>query len=146
MKTLSLWEPWASLIAFGEKQFETRSWTTSYRGPLAIHAARHFTPDESSRCKIEPFKSALARGGIKVPRDFHLGCVLCVVDLVEVYRVEAIRDLVSSKERRFGNYNDGRFAWKLVNVRRFKTPVPLRGQQGMFECPVVLPLGDLIYH
>ncbi|MHB1773386.1 MAG: ASCH domain-containing protein [Acidimicrobiales bacterium] len=39
MKALSLHQPWASLIAIGVKKVETRHWTTSYRGPLAIHAA-----------------------------------------------------------------------------------------------------------
>ncbi len=36
---LSLHQPWASLIAIGVKTIETRSWSTKYRGPLAIHAA-----------------------------------------------------------------------------------------------------------
>src|ERR1700694_3122793 len=40
MKALSLWQPWASLIAMGLKEFETRHWATSYRGPLVIHAAK----------------------------------------------------------------------------------------------------------
>jgi activating signal cointegrator 1 len=36
---LTLWQPWASLISLGVKSIETRSWSTQYRGPLAIHAA-----------------------------------------------------------------------------------------------------------
>ncbi len=39
MKTLTLTQPYASLIAFGAKRIETRTWATTYRGPLAIHAA-----------------------------------------------------------------------------------------------------------
>lgn len=39
MKAITLWQPWASLIALGAKTIETRSWQTSYRGPIAIHAA-----------------------------------------------------------------------------------------------------------
>ena len=42
MKAISIHQPWASLIAFGEKRFETRSWKTDYRGPLLIHASRTF--------------------------------------------------------------------------------------------------------
>ncbi len=38
MKVLTLHQPWASLVALGVKTIETRSWSTSYRGPLAIHA------------------------------------------------------------------------------------------------------------
>jgi len=39
MKAITLWQPWASLLACGAKKYETRSWATSYRGPIAIHAA-----------------------------------------------------------------------------------------------------------
>lgn len=40
MKAISLHQPWASAVACGSKLIETRSWKTSYRGPLAIHAAK----------------------------------------------------------------------------------------------------------
>lgn len=36
---LTLWQPWASLVAAGVKTVETRHWSTKYRGPLIIHAA-----------------------------------------------------------------------------------------------------------
>jgi len=39
VKTLTLSQRWATLVALGAKRIETRSWRTSYRGPLAIHAA-----------------------------------------------------------------------------------------------------------
>lgn len=38
-KVLTLHQPWASLVSLGVKSIETRSWSTKYRGPLAIHAA-----------------------------------------------------------------------------------------------------------
>lgn len=40
MQALSLWQPWATLIAIGAKTIETRSWGTRYRGRIAIHAAK----------------------------------------------------------------------------------------------------------
>ncbi|MEZ7793182.1 ASCH domain-containing protein [Niallia circulans] len=33
-------QPWATLIALGGKEFETRSWQTKYLGKLAIHAGK----------------------------------------------------------------------------------------------------------
>ncbi len=36
---LTLWEPWATFISQGLKQFETRSWSTKFRGHLLVHAA-----------------------------------------------------------------------------------------------------------
>ena len=44
MKMLTLHQPWASLIAVGVKTIETRSWSTPYRGPLAIHAGKARPP------------------------------------------------------------------------------------------------------
>jgi activating signal cointegrator 1 len=43
MKAISLWQPWASLIAAGAKPFETRSWAPPREligQPIAIHAAK----------------------------------------------------------------------------------------------------------
>jgi hypothetical protein len=46
MKAITIWQPWASLKACGAKEFETRSWATSYRGPIAIHAAAKKPPKQ----------------------------------------------------------------------------------------------------
>lgn len=43
MKAITIREPWATLMAIGAKQIETRSWPTNYRGPIAIHAAKGMT-------------------------------------------------------------------------------------------------------
>lgn len=40
MKAITIRQPWASLIALGEKKIETRSWQTKYRGPILIHAGK----------------------------------------------------------------------------------------------------------
>jgi hypothetical protein len=45
MKALTVRQPWAWAIARGHKPIENRSWTTSYRGPLAIHAAAKWDDD-----------------------------------------------------------------------------------------------------
>jgi hypothetical protein len=37
MKVITIIQPWATLIAINEKRFETRSWATKYRGPLATN-------------------------------------------------------------------------------------------------------------
>lgn len=64
MKVLTLTQPWATLVAIGAKQIETRSWATSYRGPLAIHAAKGLGPVGGMRglidlCEREPFWGVL---------------------------------------------------------------------------------------
>jgi hypothetical protein len=60
MKCISLWNPWAFLIAIGKKQNETRSWPTSYRGLLAIRAAKKWNKELYDICCTEPFYSILS--------------------------------------------------------------------------------------
>ena len=50
MKAITIWQPWASLLPLNIKLFETRSWATSYRGPIAIHAAALKLPQALRRC------------------------------------------------------------------------------------------------
>jgi hypothetical protein len=40
VKALTIFQPFAAMIATGAKFVENRSWETRYRGPLAIHAGK----------------------------------------------------------------------------------------------------------
>lgn len=40
MKTITIKEPWATLIAKGYKEYEFRTWKTNYRGEILIHAGK----------------------------------------------------------------------------------------------------------
>lgn len=48
IRGLTLTQPWATLVALGEKHYETRSWDTGYRGLVAIHAAKKFPARRST--------------------------------------------------------------------------------------------------
>jgi activating signal cointegrator 1 len=52
MKTLSVKQPWANMIASGQKTIETRTWRTTYRGHILIVSSR--------RPRIEPAGFAVA--------------------------------------------------------------------------------------
>ncbi len=140
MKALSLWQPWASLMAIGAKRIETRSWTTRHRGPLAIHASKRFAPEERSLCMEEPFSSALHSAGFHTLRDLPLGAMVGVVDLIEIRPTEG--QLLASEnqwpaypEISFGNYGVGRYAWIVSNILRLDPPLPWKGRQGLFNVP-----------
>lgn len=144
MKCISLWQPWASLIVIGAKRFETRSWSTEYRGPILIHAAKRWTRESDQLVVREPFRSALERGGCRPTWSLPLGSILGVADLVECYLcdISALigpkgisRPLPSEPELSFGDYTQDRYAWKLENPRRFPTPIPYRGLQQIFNVP-----------
>src|SRR5689334_19975166 len=42
MKALSLKQPWTSIVASGLKNIENRKWSTSFRGPVLLHASKTF--------------------------------------------------------------------------------------------------------
>lgn len=132
MKALSLWEPWATLVMIGAKQFETRGWSTRYRGHIVIHAAKH---DRELKAALNqpPYRSVLFEAGYSKPEHFKLGCALGVVELVGIQPSEEVRGAISQQERAFGDYADKRFAWQLANIRTFEQPILMKGQQGLFD-------------
>src|SRR5690606_17299582 len=97
MKALSLWQPYASLIAVGAKRYETRHWKTDYRGPIAIHAAkRRITNDEWLYIRFDPNFRAISRTlgfdrGID-PNTLPYGAVVCVAELVNCIPTESLED------------------------------------------------------
>jgi hypothetical protein len=135
VKAVTLTQPWASLVAFGEKRLETRTWSTPYRGPVAIHAARGFPGWAQYLCVDEPsFKRALARHGVGGPAELPIGQVVALARLADVVRTDApaLADLMTDQERAFGDFGIGRYAWVLQDVRPV-TPFACRGQLGLWE-------------
>ena len=136
MKALSLWQPWATLIAIGAKRVETRSWSTSYRGPVAIHAAKKQDYDSLAMCLEQPFRSALIAGGIRYPKEMPFGAIVAVVNLDKcAHIVNGWRPRVPHcpHEVDFGDYTEGRWAWDLHAVRPLKEPVVCSGAQGLWD-------------
>jgi activating signal cointegrator 1 len=131
MKAVSLWEPWASAMAWGLKGNETRHWYTAYRGPIAIHAAK--TREHADFIHEREVREAFAGVGIRAVEDLPFGCVVCTGFLRDVVRVETIRGKISPLELALGNYDDGRFAWVIDSVKRLEKPEPAKGAQGFWE-------------
>lgn len=119
IKAITLWEPWATLMAYGLKEIETRSWYTKHRGPLAIHAAKRWHDDQEFTIRRRDYADLLA-----------------VVDLVGCWQTEALKPRLmaagKSAELAFGNYAPQRYGFYCQNVRRLKKPLALKGAQGLF--------------
>ena len=141
MKALTLWQPWASLIALGEKTVETRCWDTKYRGELAIHAATRMPARYLGASRYLPAFGDECADVLKVKRDavgpainqLPRGAVLCVVRLMQVERTEFARSYLCQRELIFGNYDDGRYAWILELVEKFETPIPAKGNRMLWN-------------
>jgi hypothetical protein len=138
-----LWQPWATLAASGLKGFETRHWATKYRGPLLIHAAQRWTAEERWCCQQKQFRIALGELGYADGSQLPRGCCLGVVELTAIYPAEQVRGYLGGRERAFGDYSDGRFAWELKRPRPLTTPLPMRGGRQLWNVDVQLILPHL---
>lgn len=104
MRALTIRQPWASLIAAGVKTIETRSWATSYRGSMLIHAGKHkpknvwLSDDSEAPPAVDLYamdhcwewweNDDPTSGGTYVWRG-PLGAVVAVADLVDVVPIVA---------------------------------------------------------
>ena len=135
MKAITLTQPWATLVALGHKRIETRSWKTSYRGPLAIHAAKGFPGSAMSKCNLPFFYGRLHSSGILV--ELPKGSVVATCNLVDCVRTEELSVYspwaLTEEERAFGDYFRGRWAWILDEVKPLPAPVPAKGKLSLWE-------------
>jgi len=127
MKAITLWQPWATLVALGYKEIETRSWPTSYRGPLAIHAAKRVSYHD-----MFLFEDLLK--GVTLP----LGRVVATCELVDVQRIGYNWSHLSHLEIRLGDFSIGRYAWILRNIHPLDPPVTAQGRQGLWDWEEVI--------
>lgn len=133
MKALTIIQPWASLIAIGAKKIETRSWHTSYRGPLAIHASKGFPKDARALCSDTPFMAHLGDHYMSV-NDLPRGMVIATCQLVACTLTSlAFEERLTDQEKFFGDYSPGRFGWILEDVRPLAEPIPAKGALSLWE-------------
>ncbi len=135
IKAITLYQPWATLMAIGAKRIETRSWETRYRGLIAIHAGRN--ESEALAYYDEPFHKVLLEAGYHYLAMLPYGAVLAVGKLVNCIETDLIcRGSVSpfsDQERAFGDYSPGRFGWLISDVRPLSEPIPCRGQRRLWD-------------
>lgn len=171
MKCISLHQPWASLVVYGKKRVETRSWPTTYRGPLLIHASSKWDGAIQSLCLEAPFRDALANYGVPIPPHswtaedvarrkagwgMPFGAIIGRVNLIDCFHTQDVagddlgaatapytidRDalrqrktlFISNRERAFGDYSTGRYAFLFEKPEVFEKPIKFSGLQRIFN-------------
>jgi hypothetical protein len=119
---LSIKQPWASLIAWGAKDIENRTWPTKYTGIIAIHASAKLDPREMQdacdmmRGFIPKFSSRRFQ-----MEAFPAGAILGTVEL-------AVCVITSDSPWFVGEYG-----FLLKNAVKFKTPIPCKGALGFWK-------------
>lgn len=160
MKTISLWQPWASFIAAGIKPFETRDYPPP-RALIGTRIAIHAAKRKPSGDDLVTLAVSASRAGDHAAmqviaaaeaRRLPLGAVVCTACLRGAYQcgseihpayggtvVEITKALPGSPTRRiltpdpWGFYGLGRWAWWLVDVMPLTEPLPWTGKQGWFD-------------
>lgn len=107
MNTISIKQPWASLIAEGHKTIETRTWSVSYRGKLLIVSSKR-----------------------PVIGSLPVGMALAVVDLVDCRPMTKDDEAAAMCE-----IYPGAWAWVLDNIHKIK-PFNVKGSLSLYEVDV----------
>ena len=133
MKAISLWQPWASLIACGVKMHETRHW----RAPgwligqrIAIHAAKKLIADlgdDLEQLLVSEFGEDWMV--MRLPR----GAIVATATLANCYPTAERITWTTGADVICGDWYPGRFAWHLTEIRKVDPAQPCRGAQGIWE-------------
>ncbi len=139
LRVLSLLQPWASLLVFGEKMIETRSWRTNYRGPVAIHASLspafltsefveliNFVKEKAN----EYYKDVFPGNEWACNYGFPLQAIIGVGTLIDCVPTSEIKAGLTAKEISLGDFSDGRWAWKFEGMRPIR-PIGMKGALGL---------------
>lgn len=121
MRALTVCQPWAWALIHGPKRIENRTWHTSYRGPLLIHAG-----------KSKEWLIDLLNDGTIVPMDeVVFGAIIGRVDLVACVRE-------TSEKVKEDLFAEGPWCWVMENPQPIE-PIPARGSLGFwgFDLPNV---------
>jgi hypothetical protein len=145
MRAISLWQPWASFFVDGPKIHETRSWPTSHRGWLAIHATS-VSPRLPSLAVVG---AAAEVFGVSAPHEYDdarrirlvgesidglpAGAIVGLVRIDDCVPVEEAGP--GRVDRMLGDYSAGRFAWRRGDAIKLPEPVPCRGRQRIWKVP-----------
>lgn len=144
MRAISIHQPYATLIAIGQKLHETRHWPTTYQGPIAIHATKNLASikliirmlyempnDQLALALKDAFGTANARGTIEKLQSLPTGVIVCTARITGCWHAESLKP--SFKDRMFGEWGYGCFAWRMEDVKPLPRPIPATGKQGFWD-------------
>ncbi|GAB2294441.1 hypothetical protein Dimus_028649 [Dionaea muscipula] len=132
---LTMHQPWASLLVYGIKRIEGRSWPAPIRGRLWIHAASKI-PDPTTIKAMEDFyREIYAVNGvtdIKFPENYPVSRLLGCVEVVGCLKCE---ELSSWEEVPEGVRLEGQtdYCWLCEQPQKLLVPFEMRGFQGVYN-------------
>ena len=135
VRCISLWQPWASLMALGHKTVETRHWHTMVRLKIYIHAAKTREGIKSLEWPTEiAIEDALQMTTGEMFKKLPFGALVCKGFLYECVDAPSALRVFPSQEH-FGDFSAGRFGHLYRDIKEIE-PIPLRGYQGFFYADI----------
>jgi hypothetical protein len=132
MKAITLKQPFASLVSIGAKTIETCTWSTNYRGPLAIHSGGFIIP------RIDSYSlSLLIAAGLDCER-LPFEKIIAVARLVSCEKV-ITSEIPCYPQLAFSNFTPGRYALGLADILPLATPIPAKGDSELWDWDGDLP-------
>lgn len=131
-KAITIWQPYASLIVMGVKEFETRTWTTKHTGLLVIHAAKRQMKGRELKLHQWLMQTLPVEQQIQL-RNLPFGAAVGTVEVVECKHQNNYRGFISETERRVGDWSTADYAWKLAKPYKFNSPIYAKGSQGLWN-------------
>lgn len=123
LPAITIRQPWASAVAYGHKHVENRGRATSYRGPVAIHAALRHSSEGDRDPRI------LRTLGPDPRLHAPVGAVIAVAQLTDCHQ-QNNGCCPPWGDQEYQTARGPAPAWHLVltNVRRLTRPVPATGR------------------
>ena len=134
---LTMHQPWASLLVYGIKRIEGRSWCTRYRGKLWIHAAaKEPEVDITRECEAQYRKLYLMDGvnpqDIVFPRVYPTSCLLGCVQLVGCVSQAMLQQLEPLSDS-LRTESASEQCWLCESPQRLIMPFPMGGQHKLWK-------------
>jgi hypothetical protein len=151
MKTITLWQPWSSLVAIGAKPYEFRKWAAPrwlIGQRIAIHAgARPVRAAEVRKMLIdlassEPWRSCLRpeiakpflMKVVENPTAVPHGCIVATAILGAPVRADKVlTDFGGPVEIDSDRGEHFNFAWPMLEVEEMQPPILATGHQGFWD-------------
>lgn len=136
MYALTLYQPYAMLCVLAQKEWETRSWLTHYRGELIIHASAKFPKEAQNFMRTNPYcREALSFYHFDFVEQMPLGCFVGKVNVTACLETNTLDRSILPREIAFGDYSPGRFMWGLSNPLHFKKYIDAKGNRRLWKVP-----------
>lgn len=126
LKALSMYQPYAWMVANGYTTIDDRSWYTPYRGKLIIHASKKID------IHYHTYLKEILKINIPEPEELDYGGIIAICDLTECRNLSKTPTITPELHAHAGQLTYG---FVMENIKKIPL-IPYRGMAGLFEIPI----------